>query len=201
MIYFSYLPGVAPLPISSSPRAIRTGPIKTGSRLQVLDHSRWTEPMRTVDELLIQHHVSKDLLKRVDADYAALLLVNVNVVCTRYFGMPYPQHWCGVWVTSLSATHLSLSTSSKADCWNSHWNKTKFDACWRKTRYVTERNSKILVMLRLHMEWMCGCSATRFNITIQILFWRPNFTFCFCVAFTAFVNFLQTSSLNNLNNF
>ncbi|XP_049446951.1 uncharacterized protein LOC125897598 [Epinephelus fuscoguttatus] len=68
------LPGVAPLPIASSPRAARTGPIKTGGLIQVLDHSRWTGAMRSaIDGLLYKHHGAKDILKRVDADYAAMV--------------------------------------------------------------------------------------------------------------------------------
>ncbi|XP_037643915.1 uncharacterized protein LOC119498894 [Sebastes umbrosus] len=62
------LPVVALLPVSSSPRATRTGPIKIGGLIQVLDHSRWTEAMRaSIDGLLIKHHGAKDILKRVDA--------------------------------------------------------------------------------------------------------------------------------------
>ncbi|XP_053092416.1 uncharacterized protein LOC117599093 isoform X2 [Pangasianodon hypophthalmus] len=68
-----------PLPIAASPRAARTGPIKTGGRVFVLDHNRWTDPMRNaIDGLLAKHHGSKDLLKRVDADYAAM----VQSACT-----------------------------------------------------------------------------------------------------------------------
>ncbi|XP_049448396.1 uncharacterized protein LOC125898599 [Epinephelus fuscoguttatus] len=68
------LPGVAPLPIASSPRAARTGPIKTGGLIQVLDHSQWTGAMRSaIDGLLYKHHGAKDILKRVDADYAAMV--------------------------------------------------------------------------------------------------------------------------------
>ncbi|KAL7388403.1 hypothetical protein ABVT39_013076 [Epinephelus coioides] len=67
------LPGVAPLPIASSPWAARTGPIKTGGLTQVLDHSQWTGSMRSaIDGLLYKHHGAKDILKRVDADYAAM---------------------------------------------------------------------------------------------------------------------------------
>ncbi|KAL3063546.1 hypothetical protein OYC64_003168 [Pagothenia borchgrevinki] len=67
----SDLTGVAPLPQSSSPR---TGPIQTGGLIQVLDHGRWKEPMKAaIDELLVNHRGAKDVLKRVDADYAAMV--------------------------------------------------------------------------------------------------------------------------------
>ncbi|XP_053475774.1 uncharacterized protein LOC128604688 [Ictalurus furcatus] len=68
-----------PLPMVASPRAARIGPIKTGRRVFVLDHNRWTDPMRkAIDGLLAKHHGSKDLLKRVNADYAAM----VQSACT-----------------------------------------------------------------------------------------------------------------------
>ncbi|KAI7813851.1 hypothetical protein IRJ41_002938 [Triplophysa rosa] len=42
-------------------------------RVFVLDHNRWPEPMRNaIDGLLAKHHGSKDLLKKVDAEYAAM---------------------------------------------------------------------------------------------------------------------------------
>ncbi|CAL8314454.1 unnamed protein product [Gadus morhua 'NCC'] len=54
------LRGVAPLPISCSPRAARTGPIMTGGLVQVLDHGRWTAPMRAATNgLLAKHHGAK----------------------------------------------------------------------------------------------------------------------------------------------
>ncbi|MCI4389317.1 hypothetical protein PGIGA_G00096590 [Pangasianodon gigas] len=68
-----------PLPIAASPRAARIGPIKTGGRVFVLENNRWMDPMRNaIDGLLAKHHRSKDLLKRVDADYAAM----VQSACT-----------------------------------------------------------------------------------------------------------------------
>ncbi|XDV45271.1 hypothetical protein PO909_013391 [Leuciscus waleckii] len=73
------LPSTPPLPIAASPCAARTGPIKTGGRVFVLDHNRWTDPMRNViDGLLAKHHGSKDLLTKVDAEYAAM----VQSACT-----------------------------------------------------------------------------------------------------------------------
>ncbi|KAK7133574.1 hypothetical protein R3I94_015453 [Phoxinus phoxinus] len=73
------LPSTPPLPIAASPCAARTGPIKTGGRVFVLDHNRWTDPMRNaIDGLLAKHHGSKDLLTKVDAEYAAM----VQSACT-----------------------------------------------------------------------------------------------------------------------
>ncbi|KAJ8353648.1 hypothetical protein SKAU_G00212160 [Synaphobranchus kaupii] len=109
------LPGVAPLPISSSPRASRTGPIKTGGLIQVLDHSRWTEPMRAaIDGLLIKYHEAKDLLKRVDADYAAM----VQRACTDPNSLLHPttrQHISRYvkHLAKLKNTSSSLNTSSE----------------------------------------------------------------------------------------
>ncbi|RVE64370.1 hypothetical protein OJAV_G00125310 [Oryzias javanicus] len=63
-----------PLPCAAFPRAARTGPVKTGGLLFVLDHSRWTNPMRdTIDALLGKFHGQKDFLSKVDAEYAALV--------------------------------------------------------------------------------------------------------------------------------
>ncbi|KAJ8353225.1 hypothetical protein SKAU_G00207920 [Synaphobranchus kaupii] len=68
------VPRSLPLPVSASPRSIRTGPIKTGGRLFVLDHSRWTQAMRAaIDGLLTKYHGQKDFLKLVDHDYAAMV--------------------------------------------------------------------------------------------------------------------------------
>lgn len=64
----------SPLPLTASPRAARTGPVKTGGRIFVLDHGRWTQPMRdAIDLLLAKHHGKKDMLKQVDFEYAALV--------------------------------------------------------------------------------------------------------------------------------
>ncbi|KAL2087148.1 hypothetical protein ACEWY4_018207 [Coilia grayii] len=50
------------------------GPVKAGGLLFVLDHSRWTQPMRdAIDGLLAKYHGQKDLLAKVDFDYAALV--------------------------------------------------------------------------------------------------------------------------------
>ena len=60
--------------MAASPRAARTGPVKTGGLVFVLDHNRWPVPMRAaIDELLAKHRGAKDLLGRVDTDYAALM--------------------------------------------------------------------------------------------------------------------------------
>nr|XP_054592907.1 uncharacterized protein LOC107373186 isoform X2 [Nothobranchius furzeri] len=63
-----------PLPLAACPRAARTGPIKTGGLLFVLDHSRWTQPMReTIDQIVAKHRGQKDFLTKVDAEYAVLV--------------------------------------------------------------------------------------------------------------------------------
>uniref|UniRef100_A0A1A7WET1 Uncharacterized protein n=1 Tax=Iconisemion striatum TaxID=60296 RepID=A0A1A7WET1_9TELE len=62
---------VPPLPFAASPRAARTGPVKTGGLLFVLDHSRWTQPMReTIDQLMAKHRGQKDFIAKVDTEYA-----------------------------------------------------------------------------------------------------------------------------------
>lgn len=63
-----------PLPLLSSPTGARTGPVKTGGRVFVLDHKRWPAPMKkAIDDLLNKHRGQKDMLKLVDHDYAALV--------------------------------------------------------------------------------------------------------------------------------
>nr|XP_055035494.1 uncharacterized protein LOC129423265 [Misgurnus anguillicaudatus] len=63
-----------PLPLRSSPRSARTGTIKTGGRVFVLDHTRWTPPMKVaIDSLLQKHHGEKDMLKVVDKEYADMV--------------------------------------------------------------------------------------------------------------------------------
>ncbi|KAL1277039.1 hypothetical protein QQF64_023712 [Cirrhinus molitorella] len=53
--------------------------LDAGGRVFVLDHNRWTDPMRNaIDGLLAKHHGSKDLLTKVDAEYAAM----VQSACT-----------------------------------------------------------------------------------------------------------------------
>ncbi|XP_051951405.1 uncharacterized protein LOC127621732 [Xyrauchen texanus] len=64
----------SPLPLTASPVLHAQDPLKTGGRIFVLDHGRWTQPMRdAIDGLLAKHHGKKDMLKQVDADYAALV--------------------------------------------------------------------------------------------------------------------------------
>ncbi|KAB5583884.1 hypothetical protein PHYPO_G00100970 [Pangasianodon hypophthalmus] len=104
-----------PLPIAASPRAARIGPIKTGGRVFVLEHNRWTDPMKNaIDGLLAKHHGSKDLLKRVDADYAAMVSSQqytdtVTVVLESRVG--YTQ-----WLQQFSShRYTELSTVSDSD--------------------------------------------------------------------------------------
>ena len=61
-----------PLPLQASPSSARTGPVKTGGRVFVLDHKRWTSPMKDViNDLLNKYRGQKDMLILVDRDYAA----------------------------------------------------------------------------------------------------------------------------------
>ncbi|KAG7467906.1 hypothetical protein MATL_G00137180 [Megalops atlanticus] len=63
-----------PLPLRSAPRSARTGPVKTGGRVFVLDHTRWTPPMKeAIDSLLQKYHGEKDILKLVDQEYADMV--------------------------------------------------------------------------------------------------------------------------------
>lgn len=63
-----------PLPMMASPASTRTGPVKTGGRVFVLDHKRWTAPMKeAIDNLLKKHHGKKDMIKLVDQEYAAMV--------------------------------------------------------------------------------------------------------------------------------
>ncbi|KAF3855654.1 hypothetical protein F7725_016377, partial [Dissostichus mawsoni] len=96
------------LPLLSSPTAARTGPVKTGGRVFVLDHKCWTGPMKqAVDNLLNKHHGQKDMLKLVDKDYAALVLDS----CTDPNSMLHPttKHHICQYVKHLSKL---LNTSS-----------------------------------------------------------------------------------------
>uniref|UniRef100_A0A1A8CI31 Uncharacterized protein n=2 Tax=Nothobranchius kadleci TaxID=1051664 RepID=A0A1A8CI31_NOTKA len=63
-----------PLPLRAYPSSARVGPIKTGGRVFVLDHTRWTPPMKeAIDDLLQKHHGDKEMLKLVDQEYAAIV--------------------------------------------------------------------------------------------------------------------------------
>ncbi|XP_070407888.1 uncharacterized protein [Nothobranchius furzeri] len=63
-----------PLPLRAYPSSARVGPIKTGGRVFVLDHTRWTPPMKeAIDDLLQKHRGNKDMLKLVDQEYAAIV--------------------------------------------------------------------------------------------------------------------------------
>ncbi|TSK87593.1 hypothetical protein Baya_4307 [Bagarius yarrelli] len=68
-----------PLPMLASPTSTHTGPVKTGGRVFVLDHKRWTKPMKeAIDNLLETHHGKKDMLKLVDHDYSAMVHNSCN---------------------------------------------------------------------------------------------------------------------------
>ncbi|TWW53178.1 hypothetical protein D4764_0104280 [Takifugu flavidus] len=74
----TYVSGALPLPLKSSPRSARTGPMKTGGGVFVLDHTRWTLPMKdAIDSLLQYHHGDKDILRLVDPDYADMHLAKL----------------------------------------------------------------------------------------------------------------------------
>ncbi len=55
----------------ASPASTRIGPVKTGGRVFVLDHKRWTAPMK-------EAHGKKDMIKLVDQEYGAM----VHNLCT-----------------------------------------------------------------------------------------------------------------------
>ena len=68
-----------PLPLQASPSSARTGPVKTGGRVFVLDHKRWTSPMKeAIDNLLNKYRGQKDMLARVDQEYAAAVHNSAN---------------------------------------------------------------------------------------------------------------------------
>ncbi|TWW76463.1 hypothetical protein D4764_13G0011250 [Takifugu flavidus] len=102
-----------PLPLKSSPRSAHTGPIKTGGRVFVLDHTRWTLPMKdAIDSLLQYHHGEKDILRLVDRDYADMVhrsAADPNSVLhptTRFHISRYVKH-----LAKLLNTSSSLNTS------------------------------------------------------------------------------------------
>ncbi|KAK5600873.1 hypothetical protein CRENBAI_008322 [Crenichthys baileyi] len=69
-----HVPVVLALTFAHSPCAARTGPVKAGGLLYVLDHSRWTQQMRyAINQLLAKHHGQKDFVAKVDAEYAVVV--------------------------------------------------------------------------------------------------------------------------------
>ncbi|TWW53766.1 hypothetical protein D4764_0166000 [Takifugu flavidus] len=108
-----YVSGALPLPLKSSPRSARTGPMKTGGGVFVLDHTRWTLPMKdAVDSLLQYHHGDKDILRLVDPDYADTVhrsAADPNSLLrptTRFHISRYVKH-----LAKLLNTSSSLNTS------------------------------------------------------------------------------------------
>lgn len=102
-----------PLPLKSSPRSACTGPIKTGGRVFVLDHTCWTLPMKdAIDSLLQRHHGEKDILRLVDRDYANMVhrsAADRNSLLppiTRFHISRYVKH-----LAKLLNTSSSLNTS------------------------------------------------------------------------------------------
>ncbi|TWW54548.1 hypothetical protein D4764_0103540 [Takifugu flavidus] len=109
----AYVSGALPLPLKSSPRSARTGPMKTGGGVFVLDHTRWTLPMKdAIDSLLQYHHGDKDILRLVDPDYADMLhrsAADPNSLLrptTRFHISRYVKH-----LAKLLNTSSSLNTS------------------------------------------------------------------------------------------
>ncbi|TWW53811.1 hypothetical protein D4764_0159570 [Takifugu flavidus] len=105
--------GALPLPLKSSPRSARTGPMKTGGGVFVLDHTRWTLPMKdAIDSLLQYHHGDKDILRLVDPDYADMVhrsAADPNSLLrptTRFHISRYVKH-----LAKLLNTSSSLNTS------------------------------------------------------------------------------------------
>ncbi|XP_056879464.1 uncharacterized protein LOC130519861 isoform X2 [Takifugu flavidus] len=108
-----YVSGALPLPLKSSPRSARTGPMKTGGGVFVLDHTRWTLPMKdAIDSLLQYHHGDKDILRLVDPDYADTVhrsAADPNSLLrptTRFHISRYVKH-----LAKLLNTSSSLNTS------------------------------------------------------------------------------------------
>ncbi|XP_035984989.1 uncharacterized protein LOC118558639 [Fundulus heteroclitus] len=102
-----------PLPQRSSPRSARTGPVKTGGRVFVLDHTRWTPPMKEViDGLLQKHHGEKEILKIVDKEYAQVVIqaaTDPNSLVhptTKFHIARYVKH-----IAKLLNTSSSMNTS------------------------------------------------------------------------------------------
>ncbi|TWW62928.1 hypothetical protein D4764_04G0015750 [Takifugu flavidus] len=109
----AYVSGALPLPLKSSPRSARTGPMKTGGGVFVLDHTRWTLPMKdAIDSLLQYHHGDKDILRLVDPDYADTVhrsAADPNSLLrptTRFHISRYVKH-----LAKLLNTSSSLNTS------------------------------------------------------------------------------------------
>ncbi|TWW53345.1 hypothetical protein D4764_0240740 [Takifugu flavidus] len=109
----AYVSGALPLPLKSSPRSARTGPMKTGGGVFVLDHTRWTLPMKdAIDSLLQYHHGDKDILRLVDRDYADTVhrsAADPNSLLrptTRFHISRYVKH-----LAKLLNTSSSLNTS------------------------------------------------------------------------------------------
>ncbi|TWW53831.1 hypothetical protein D4764_0165870 [Takifugu flavidus] len=104
---------LCPCLLKSSPRSARTGPMKTGGGVFVLDHTRWTLPMKdAIDSLLQYHHGDKDILRLVDRDYADTVhrsAADPNSLLrptTRFHISRYVKH-----LAKLLNTSSSLNTS------------------------------------------------------------------------------------------
>ncbi|XP_056879887.1 uncharacterized protein LOC130520216 [Takifugu flavidus] len=87
--------------------------MKTGGGVFVLDHTRWTLPMKdAIDSLLQYHHGDKDILRLVDRDYADMVhrsAADPNSLLrptTRFHISRYVKH-----LAKLLNTSSSLNTS------------------------------------------------------------------------------------------
>ncbi|TWW53181.1 hypothetical protein D4764_0104310 [Takifugu flavidus] len=84
--------GALPLPLKSSPRSARTGPMKTGGGVFVLDHTRWTLPMKdAIDSLLQYHHGDKDILRLVDQTTQTWSIASGKAVEHQFFSEHQPR--------------------------------------------------------------------------------------------------------------
>ncbi|XP_056286499.1 uncharacterized protein LOC130204037 isoform X2 [Pseudoliparis swirei] len=113
------------LPLLSSPTAARTGPVKTGGRVFVLDHKRWPAPMKaTIDNLLNKHRGMKDMLKLVDQDYAALVhnsCTDPNSMLhptTKHHILQYVKHLCKLLNTSSSLNTSPEKLQERQELWH-----------------------------------------------------------------------------------
>ncbi|XP_034419483.1 uncharacterized protein LOC117751652 isoform X1 [Cyclopterus lumpus] len=114
------------LPLLSSPTAARTGPVKTGGRVFVLDHKRWPAPMKAaIDNLLNEHRGMKDMLKLVDQGYAALVhnsCTDPNSMLhptTKHHILQYVKHLCKLLNTSSSLNTSPEKLQERQELWHS----------------------------------------------------------------------------------
>ena len=107
-----------PLPVQASPSSARTGKVKAGGKVFVLDYKRWTSPMKeAINNLLNKHRGQKDMLARVDQEYAAA--VNDSATDPNSMLHPTKKHHISQYVkyrAKLLNTSTSLNTSPESSC-------------------------------------------------------------------------------------